>query len=155
MTSDCFLHIIVLSRPMCFKALVHAISSICSFCVESSLSLLYLASSYSSCKVHPEFLLPLPKLSPVPLELDTTSSEAPCSSYLIKSLMLMYLGIWRKWTPEVFATRLTSICPISGNSALTFRHHPIPSQSPVVLDHLSQTTGSLKKPDARWLYFLP
>lgn len=82
-------------------------------------------------------------------------------SYLIKSLMLtspsqlMYLGIWLKWTPEVFATHLTSIYPISGSSALTFRHHPIPSQSPVVLDHLSQTTCSLKRPDARWLYFLP
>lgn len=47
-------------------------------------------------------------------------------SYLIESMLtspssqLMYLGIWLKWTPEVFATHLTSVYPTSGSSALTF-----------------------------------
>lgn len=55
-------------------------------------------------------------------------------SYLIESLMLtspssqlMYLEIWLKWAPEVFATHLTSIYSTTGSSALTFLLDTTPS----------------------------
>lgn len=64
-------------------AIAHAISSMCSFCVESSPSPLCLTNSYSSFKAHPKFLLPVPELSPVSLaEWDTSPQSSHCTMSL-------------------------------------------------------------------------
>lgn len=131
--------------------------------MESSPSLLCLANSYSSYKVHPKFLLPLPKFSPVSLaESDTSSSEAPCSSLtslnhwcLCPPLSWCLWGYG--WSGHLFLPPSSHLfILLLGNCPkFPFGYHPIPSQARVFLDHLSQITYSLKRPDARWLCFLP